>query len=237
MPIKEYEDVNVIVVAAGDSKRFGGKIKKIFMEADKKPVIVRSVHNFTRIFKQESIIVVAAKEDMKKMRRVLDAAMLKKVRITEGGSDRCLSVLNGLLEADKERVLIHDGARCFVPEKNILEVCDSLKSGISCSAPAVRPSETARLFSGIKYELVDRERLYLMQTPQACRREEYIKLLKESVRKKIIYTDDMEYFTRNNLKVMIVEGDKRNIKITTREDLNLLEEIIKKEKNVHRNWH
>lgn len=228
MQRKKYNDFNVVIVAAGASKRFKGRINKVFSLIYKTPAIVHTVMNFNLLFDEESIIVVTSRKDMNRMKRVLKRAGLSKVKITEGGPERCFSVLNGLKEANKKKVLIHDGARIFVPKKNIAAVCDSLKDKVSCSALAVKPAETVRRAKKTGYELIDRNSLYLMQTPQACYREEYIKILSKCVSKNQVYTDDMEYFSKSGKKVALVDGDRRNIKLTTREDLSLAEKTIKK---------
>jgi len=228
MQRKNIEDVNVIIVAAGSSSRFKGKTRKVFFKIAGIPIIVHSIRNFVSLFKQEDIIVVARKDDMKNMKNTLKKYSLSSVKICEGGSERAISVLNGLIESKKEKVLIHDGARFFIPAKTLIDIISNLKEESSCIAPAYSPSETVRILKNKKYEILDRNNLFLMQTPQACYRNKYIRILRKQLRKNKYFTDDAEYFVKENLKLIFVKGDKRNLKITTLHDTVLAEEIIKK---------
>ena len=228
MQRKNTDDVNVIIVAAGSSTRFGGKTKKIFYKIAGIPVIVHSVRNFTSMFSQEDIIVVAGKDDIGKMENTLKKYSLGKVKICEGGRERVDSVFRGLLTADKRRVLIHDGARPFVSKKTIEDILRVLIDDKSCAAPAFAPTETVRTLKNDRFEILDRNNIFLMQTPQGCFREAYKSILSKCMKGKKYYTDDAEYFVKEGLKLMLVEGDKRNIKITVSEDIFIAEEIIKK---------
>lgn len=227
---RKRADVSVVIAAAGESKRFGGKTKKVFFLIEGECVVVHSVRNFLPFVPAGAITVVSAKNDMKKMRRILDAAGLKSVSVVEGGRERCDSVLSGVRESKGRIVLIHDGARCFVPKENISAVLRELDKGAFCAAPALTPVETVRIDKKGRIETADRRSVRLMQTPQGCMRMEYLEMLQTAASEGISYTDDVEYFLRARRRVALVEGDRRNIKITEKSDVSVMSGIIRREK-------
>jgi 2-C-methyl-D-erythritol 4-phosphate cytidylyltransferase len=228
MQRRKINDANVIIVAAGASARFGRKTKKIFFLLDKKPVIIHTIEKFKKFFADSDIIIVVAEEDMLKMRRTLDKFSLNEIRVVKGGEKRCFSVFNGLKEAAKRRVFIHDGARPFLSGETILSLSRSLLKKNECVAPAYKPSETVRIIKKGKYEILDRQNIFLMQTPQACFRDVYLKILEKRIAENKFFTDDAEYFINENMKLKIIDGDKNNIKITFGMDIKTAEKILKK---------
>ena len=144
------------------------------------------------------------------------------VRIVEGGATRQESVLNGLKAVNCDYVLIHDGARPMITPEIIRKAMDEVveKKAVSVMTKTVdtikKVDENGKIITTI-----DRTQLYNTQTPQAF---EY-NLIK-SVHEKYVgesFTDDAGMVEEFGKDVYIVEGDYRNIKVTTRSDLALAE--------------
>ena len=144
------------------------------------------------------------------------------MRIVEGGATRQESVLNGLKAVNCDYVLIHDGARPMITPEIIRKAMDEVveKKAVSVMTKTVdtikKVDENGKIITTI-----DRTQLYNTQTPQAF---EYN--LIRSVHEKYVgesFTDDAGMVEASGVDVYIVEGDYRNIKVTTRADLALAE--------------
>ena len=123
-------------------------------------------------------------------------------------------------EGERVRVLIHDGARCLLPAPligRVLEVMESCRCG---TAPAVPVTDTIRLLDeeGSQARTLPRARLAAMQTPQGADLDVLLEAALLAREAGIRATDDLELLIRIGYPVRLVAGDRRNIKITTRED-------------------
>ena len=143
--------------------------------------------------------------------------------IVAGGADRHGSVMNGLarLADDEKKVLIHDGARPFINDFVIGNVCAALanEAAVICAVPICDTVKRADE-NGFVGETVDRTRLYAVQTPQGISVPEYMSAC-EVVADAGLLTDDAALMEAAGHKVKIVEGNAKNIKITTQKDIKL----------------
>ncbi len=223
--VTESECMPVIVVAAGASSRMNG-INKQLVELKGMPVIVRTLKKFDECPFISNIILVTRKEDILKLQILAEQYDIKKLTdIVEGGENRHASVMNGIarIKADQKKVLIHDGARPFVNNFIIGNVTAALQNSkaVICAVPVadtVKRSDENKFVCGT----VDRTDLYLSQTPQGIYVSDY-KSACESVENAEDYTDDAAIMEAAGFKVQIVAGNRRNIKITTPDDLELAE--------------
>ena len=214
--------VPVIVVAAGASSRMKGTNKQL-AEIGGVPVIIKTLQKFENNKSISNIILVTRDEDIFTIQMLCEKYMITKLSdIVCGGKNRQESVLKGFarLPENATKVLIHDGARPFVSDAVIDSVIDGLNnySAVTCG---VKVKDTIKRVSdnGVVEETLNRESLMAIQTPQGVAVCEYLKAA-ENVDIST-FTDDTSIMEAAGHKVLIVEGDYKNIKITTKEDLIL----------------
>ena len=208
----------VIIVAGGSSLRMNG-IDKQLAEICGIPVIVRTMLAFENSEYISRIIVVTKPESITDIDMLAAKYMISKLTdIVSGGSTRHESVLKGMsvLCENEDRVLIHDGARPFVKDKMIFDCVNALKKAHGCFT-ALKAVKTT----------LDRNKIYFAQTPQGVDSKLYKKIC-ESV-SDTDFTDDASVLESSGEKVIIVNGDRSNIKITTPFDLVLAEAIVREE--------
>lgn len=215
-------NVSAIIVAAGSSSRMGGKVNKPYLNIKGKPALYYSLRTFSSLSEIKEIIVVIRSRDEGPFRKLLKKYNFKNVRYTYGGTERKDSVLNGLFAIEQRRgvVLIHDAARPFVPAALIKRV---IKAALKHKAavPVVPVKDTVKYSGNGKFveKTLDRRELFLAQTPQALTFDLYMKAVKIAGRKKLHITDDAMLAELAGVKVALVAGDEKNIKLTVKEDL------------------
>ncbi|MEA5085473.1 2-C-methyl-D-erythritol 4-phosphate cytidylyltransferase [bioreactor metagenome] len=210
-----------IIVAAGSGRRMGGSISKQFLNLGKKPIIVHTVEKFEEIKEINEIIVVTSMPYIQYVQDLKREFSWKKVKIVEGGKERYNSVLNGLnaLGEDIQTVLIHDGVRPFVTEKNILDVIEKTQQAGACIlAVPVKDTIKAVDGNGMVTGTPDRNTLWSVQTPQGFNLD-LLKKAYQSTDNFEAITDDAMVMEKAGYTVTVVKGSYENIKITTPEDL------------------
>jgi 2-C-methyl-D-erythritol 4-phosphate cytidylyltransferase len=224
-------NISVIIPAAGMSSRFGGDVKKPFVNLDGRPVFMRAIELFLNRDDVVQILLTVGPEDVANVKSKYAAHLgFTGVKIVEGGADRFVSVSKALeqVNEDADLVAIHDGVRPCVSFEQIDDVfSEAQKSGAAILAsPVVATLKEATEMKVIE-RTVSRERLWEAQTPQVFRRgwivEAYARL--DSVSQPI--TDDSQLVEAAGHAVSIVESEKTNIKITSKMDLKLAGAILK----------
>ena len=223
LPLKKC---GAVIVAAGSASRMGG-IDKVMAPLQGEPMICRTVRAFQNC-EAVSEIVIVTREDLIQPIGQLTKAFDKVKAVVCGGKSRQESVKNGLNALSKEVKLaaIHDGARPLIS----YEVIDrSIRAGNSygAAAPAVPVKDTIKTVEGgIVVNTPDRAKLRAVQTPQVFD----IDLLKGALQKAEAdgaeVTDDCSAVERLGMKIKIVEGDERNLKVTTPMDLKIAEMLL-----------
>jgi 2-C-methyl-D-erythritol 4-phosphate cytidylyltransferase len=225
--------VSAIVLAAGSGSRMKSKVPKQFLELDGKPLIYYSLARFEASVVDE-IILVTRQQDIDYVREeIVKKYDFSKVRnIVPGGKERFESVSRGLKAVNRKSdiVMIHDGARPFVTNSMILDSISNARRYKACTV-AVPVKDTIKVvdedMNGV--ETPDRSTLYMVQTPQSFNKsllDEAYKRLRVSGDRNI--TDDtmiVEKYMGQTVK--IIEGDYRNIKVTTPEDITVAEAMMK----------
>ena len=235
-PLLQYEvksaqnsGVPVIVVAGGSSTRMGQN--KLLITVGGIPVLARTLKAFQQCDAVSNIILVAAKDTVLEYQKLCDNYMISKVTdIVEGGSNRQESVLNGIkqLKSDDELVLIHDAARPMVNQEIITRVIDGLNE-FNAVIPVVKVKDTIKQIdsNGVVVKTVNRENLVQVQTPQGVKVKEYLCAIEGKDLNN--FTDDASIFEAVDEMVLTVEGDYKNIKITTPEDVLVAEAFLKED--------
>ncbi len=209
-----------VVVAAGSSSRMGGGVSKVLLPLGGKPVLQHSLETLSKSRWVEKLAVVCREEDKNQIAG-LTAGLSKPCVLVNGGKQRQDSVLNGVLALDDcEYLLIHDGARPLITEELIHRICKDALEYQACS-PAVRAKDTYKLTDprGFVTQTPERDRLMAVQTPQAFLRSLYLTAVQQANEKGISFTDDCQLIEAAGGRVHLLEGDYRNLKITTPEDL------------------
>lgn len=220
----------VIITAAGMGKRMGTSVKKQFIELKGKPILAYTIEKFQKTDEIDDIILVSSKDDMDFCRNeIIDKYGFCKVRsIIEGGKERQESVYKGLkaIKESTDIILIHDGVRPFVKEKEILEVLESaVKNGAAVLASKAK--ESLRYFDKDVSKSVSRENIWNVQTPQGFKKKIIFEAHEKAMRDGFLGTDDACLVDRLGYKVDVVEGSYENIKITTQEDILIGEVFLK----------
>lgn len=229
-----------LIVAAGASRRLGGAVPKQFREICGRPLLSWTIERFEKAASVDRIVVVVPEEHLLyASEKVVDAFGFRKVTtIVPGGESRRESVLKGLerLPISTGLVAIHDGARPFVAPEDIDRVV-ALAATEKAAILAVRATDTVkRAEQGYIFATLDRESLFLAQTPQVFGYDLIIAAHREVAKDadgadELGFTDDASLIERRGFKVRIVEPSYPNLKITTADDLKMAELILKREKH------
>lgn len=196
-----------IVVAAGSGSRFGAR--KQFLDLGGRSVIDRTVA--TAAAHSDGVVVVLP-ADALDGDRALDAEVV----VVAGGDSRSASVRNGLaaVPADCGIVLVHDGARPMASDAVYQRVIDAVRAGACGVVPAVPVSDSVR---HRRDGAVDRAPLVAVQTPQGFDAD----LLRQAHAAGVDASDDATLVEAAGHDVVIVDGDPRNLKLTTPFDLEV----------------
>lgn len=213
---------SVIILAGGRGKRMHAGISKQYILLKDKPVLYYTIKKFMECSEVNKIVLVLPKDEIEYCKKeVIDKYSLRVDVITEGGSERQDSVYNGLKKVqDSDIVLIHDGARPFVTKEIITNgIKYAIKYG--CAAPGVMPKDTIKIKDEKSFSksTPNRSELIAIQTPQVFKTSIITKCHENIKQKKISVTDDTMVAELYGNKVYLYDGDYKNIKITTPEDL------------------
>lgn len=217
--------VTAIILVAGNSTRYGINKNKNFELINNKPVLAYSLKAFNQNQYIDEIIVAVREEDKSKVEDVIKNEQInKKILICLGGKTRKESVYNSIKNTASDIVIIHDGARPMIKQNYISKCIESMEEfkGVTIG---VKSKDTIKIAdsNGIIKESTNRENTWIIQTPQCFDRKILLKLHEKYGDEGI--TDDCMLLEKSKYKVKILEGDYTNIKITTREDLDVVTEF------------
>ena len=232
--------VSAIILAGGRGLRMGGDVPKQYRLMAGLPVLYYSLRAFSVSGVDEIVLVCGAgDEDYCRSEIVEKFHFFRVSAIVAGGSERVESVYNGLTAAGGEYVLIHDGARAFIRNSLIDEIINEVKVH-DAVITAVPCSDTIKRVSvdGVILDTPMREELYAVQTPQAFHRdlimdcyEAYHAAVKGGGSVPAITDDSMLVERYSDHPVRMIRGDRSNIKITTPEDLEYGEFLLRGEQS------
>lgn len=220
-----------VILAAGIGSRMKQKLPKQFIEINNKPLFIFTLEKFLSVQQIDKIILVINKnyEDLYKQ-YLLKFNLLQKIELVNGGQTRQESVslsLNYLsnIAADNDIVTIHDSARPLVSPEIILN------NIITCQKNQNAVSTVINIVDTIidkEYNLVDKDSLWAVQTPQTFPYK-LIKRLHAIAKDKNLFSvsDDAQLAKKFGYKVNYVLGSRLNIKITEEEDIYLLKILEK----------
>ena len=226
----QYE---VVLPAAGSGKRMGAGQNKLFLLLNNKPILMHTLEVFQSDENCTGIWLAVKPEEREYIQELLDQYHITKVKgLPDGGEERQHSVHSCIKEMQQvDIVLVHDAARPFITIPIIARLVEAAhKSGAAIAG--VRAKDTMKkVCDNVIVETVDRDSLWMIQTPQAFRFD----LLQqaEDVAEMIGFlgTDEAMLVERLGHQVHIVESTYENVKMTTKEDLIFGEAILKHRKH------
>ena len=219
-----------VIVAAGTASRMGG-IDKVMAPLEGEPMIVRTVRTFQACDAVKEIVIVT-REDLITRITSLCGKFDKVQAVVIGGKDRAESVRNGLnmLSKKVKLVAVQDGARPLITEAVIDRTIRAAHT-YGAAAPAIPVKDTIKVVQGgIVTNTPDRNTLKAIQTPQVFDFDLLKGALKKAYQEGAAVTDDCSAVELLGYKVKIVEGDERNIKVTTPMDLKIAEMLLEERK-------
>lgn len=225
--------VYALVPAAGSGTRLGGTVKKQFLVLEHKPVIVHTLQRLELSADIDEVLVAVPESHLVDMEQILSYYRLHKVsKVVAGGVQRQDSVFNLLSKVkakESDIILVHDGVRPFVSLQAIGEVVQACRE-FDAAALAVQPKDTVRRSVGGNFyeQTLDRAALWLMQTPQAVRAGLLQKAFEEAKKSQFYATDEIGLVERLGIKARIVPGSYDNIKITTKEDVDIATLLLRR---------
>ncbi|HPI21399.1 MAG TPA: 2-C-methyl-D-erythritol 4-phosphate cytidylyltransferase [Candidatus Kapabacteria bacterium] len=214
-----------IIVAGGVGKRFNSELPKQFIELNGIPIIIRTISIFEQNENINSIIIAMNEDWISYFQEMLKLHNFKKIHsIVKGGEQRHNSVFNALnteIARNSDFILIHDAVRCFTTQ-NLLN--DLIKNAIEFGAviPGIKPKDTVKkiIQNNVIETTVDRNSLLLVQTPQVFKKDIIFDSY-QKINNDIQATDDSYIVELAGYQVKVIEGEERNIKITTPLDLEI----------------
>jgi len=218
-----------VIVAAGNASRMGG-IDKVMAELSGEPMILRTVRTFQTCEAVKEIVIVT-REDLLVPIMGLCKGFDKVRAVVVGGKDRPESVRNGInaLSNKVKLIAVQDGARPLVTHEVIDRTVRAAHS-YGAAAPAIPVKDTVKVVTGgVVSHTPDRATLRAVQTPQVFDGDVLRGALKKAAREGAQITDDCSAVELMGMSVKIVEGDEKNIKITTPLDLAIAKLLLEDE--------
>lgn len=216
-----------VLVAAGEGSRLGGDRPKAFAGLGGRPLLAESLERLDASDWIDALVVVAPPEWEEPSILLAEELVASKVAsVVTGGATRAESVRNGLAEVPDEAlvVLVHDAARPLVEDHLLERLLRRLGEGFDGVVPALPLSDTIkRVDGGVVVETVPRDELVAAQTPQAFIADR----LRAAYRGDLAGATDCACLVeRAGGRIGVVEGDPRLVKVTTTDDLELVQRLL-----------
>ena len=214
----------LIILAAGDGKRFKSNTPKPYNKVGNKTLLEHSINEFRNFNQIKKTVIVYNK----KHKRHLNKLNLKNILKIAGGKSRLESTfiaLKNIKNMNCKKVLIHDSARPFPSKKIIGEIILKLKNNHAV-IPVIKVNDaTKRVEKNIIFKNILRNSLRFSQTPQGFTFSKIYEKHKKNTNSSV--DDDSALFTNDEEKVVTINGSKKNLKITDEEDFNIFKSLKK----------
>ena len=208
-----------VIVAGGSGLRMGNELPKQFLLLNGKPILLYSVDAFLTAYPDVQINLVIPKPYIDYTKELLqNFGYRSTIRIVEGGETRFHSVKNGIKSASPADIIfVHDAVRCLVTPA-LIQRCYETACQNGSAIPVVPIRDSMRRCSPDgNSEVVSREHLFAVQTPQTFKAE--VLLPAFDVPYNPTFTDEATVIEKAGQQVFTVEGEEQNIKITYPDDL------------------
>lgn len=224
--------VAVIIPAAGKSSRFGGRDKKPFVSLDGRPVWQRSAELFWNRADVSRVYLVLSPDDRDDFRaRFGHVVAFANVTLVDGGAERFESVANALAQVPDavDLVAVHDAVRPLGAPA-LIDAVFAAAAEHGAAMPAVAVADTLKRVDPATNritETIPRAGLWQAQTPQVFRRDWLVAAYAARGAVATPVTDDAQLVEALGHAVVVVPGSPTNFKITTKDDLELAEMILR----------
>ncbi|MDD3049418.1 MAG: 2-C-methyl-D-erythritol 4-phosphate cytidylyltransferase [Bacilli bacterium] len=211
-------EFSAIILAAGKGSRTNLEYNKVFYKfSDGTILLLKTLKQFLANESCTKIVIVTTSEEIEAIQKMVNHP---KIVYTYGGATRQDSVYNGLQMVESEYVMIHDGARCFISNKEIQDCQKALEENDACLLMVPVIDTVKKVVDGFVVSTPLRSELYAAQTPQ-CFKTELIKYCYQKAKdEKMVASDDASLVELyGNVKIKVVIGEYTNKKVTTKEDL------------------
>jgi len=215
-----------VIVAGGSGNRMQTETPKQFLLLKNLPVLMHTIKAFAQSNTQPKIIVVLHVDQHNYWNRLCQEFNFNiPHQVVAGGTERFYSVKNAISIIEEESfVAIHDAVRPLVSTE-LIDSCFKQAALSGNVIAAVQSSDSIRMLKNNKTSALQRDEIYLVQTPQTFKLE----ILRESYEQRFEshFTDDASVVESIGQSINIVEGERNNIKITYPIDLELAELLLK----------
>ena len=219
--------VGVVVVAAGSGSRLGAEVPKAAVRLGGRSLLAHTVERVLGVEGLASLVLVVPAGLEGPERWDLPATGGVPTAFVTGGAERTASVAAGLaaLPAGCDVVLVHDAARCLTPTAVFDRVVAAVRAGADGVVPGLAVVDTVKTVDaeGLVTGTPDRVSLRAVQTPQGFPRA----VLLAAHASGIAATDDAALVERAGRRVLVVEGDPMAFKVTTPDDLERAERLVR----------
>jgi 2-C-methyl-D-erythritol 4-phosphate cytidylyltransferase/2-C-methyl-D-erythritol 2,4-cyclodiphosphate synthase len=198
-------NTTLVILCAGQSNRFDLKVKKQWLRCGDIPLWLFVAQRFELFGFFKNIIITAYDDEIKYMQNFSDDYLFVK-----GGNSRMDSVKIALKNVSTKYVMVTDVARCCIP-KSVVKNLFSNKKKANCIVPFIKCSDTV-VFQN---DIINRDEIKMIQTPQLSN----TKLLKKALKKSVDFTDDSGAIKSIGGTVLYVKGDTKSKKLTFKNDL------------------
>jgi len=220
------EKFEAIILIAGNSSRLQLSYNKNFHTINGKPIFRYSLDEFLKVPQCDKIILVYREGEREIVDKYTYDIPQTKLKLVVGGATRQDSVYQGLLAATSNLVLIHDGARPMIRRTDIHAIYQELIKGNPCCL-GYKAQDTIKEMEKGKLTTLDRQKLYLVQTPQGVYRDNMIEAIIKATKENFIAYDDLSLLERYfGVTPIIISGSPYNLKITTIEDIEYITKIL-----------
>lgn len=228
----DKKTVTAIILAAGNSTRYGKNRNKNFEIVNGKSVLSYSLNKFDKNIYVDNIIIAIKESEKQELTDIINKESLaKNISIIIGGDTRKESVYNCIKNTSSDIVIIHDGARPLIKQEYINNCIEKVKEfkGVTVG---VKSKDTIKITdqNDIVVNTTNRSNTWIIQTPQCFDRDILLKMHEKYKNDDV--TDDCSLLEKDNHKVKIILGDYSNIKITTSEDLDIVKRFADEIQNL-----
>ena len=214
-----------VITAGGSGQRFG-ELKQ-FKKLNGQPLYEYSLKTFIDVSLFGEIILVVPVENQKTIEQQVKKKYRSLVKVIVGGLNRQDSVKNGVMNSSSKTdlVVIHDAARPFITKK-LIKDCILACSNSDGAIIALQPFDTIKYSkSNVVEKTIDREKVWMAQTPQAFIKEKILEAYNNKLNE-LIMTDESSMMEGMGYKIKIVRGSENNFKITTDDDWKRAEMVL-----------
>ena len=209
-----------IILAGGSGTRFKSKIPKQYFKIGNKSIINYTIDAFEKSSLIDKVIIVVDKKYINDISKKNPNHI-----VVSGGKSRFESSYNGILACPKnsKKVLIHDAARPFISQE-IITSCIEALNNYEAVVTSIQTTDTVIRVKNMEIlQVEDRNQIFLNQTPQGFK---YKTILDAHKNRTGSVTDDISLLDLNKTKCKVIKGSKKNIKITTNDDIQFAMHIL-----------